>query len=132
MRKPLNGLAAVILACIAGSALAAETVREFRGSRSMNTPEFEVQAPWIIDWRVSGEFAESLAVDVSLVEAGTGVHMGSVLKTKATGNGVRLLREGGRFYFRVASSMAHWTLRVEQLTEAEAELYTPKQPDRGY
>ncbi|MDX1698040.1 MAG: hypothetical protein R3308_07110 [Thiohalobacterales bacterium] len=116
--------AALLLAC--WPAMAAEVVREFRGSRSLDTVEFEVKAPWVLEWRVAGDFAGSLAVDVSLVEAGTGVHQGNVLKTKNTGNGARLFEQSGRFYFRINSTMAEWTLKVEQLTAEEAKGYTPK------
>ena len=110
------------------SALASEVVREFKGSRSLDTAEFEVEAPWVHEWRVSSEFANALALDVALIEAGTGIHQGNVLKTKNTGNGARLFDQSGRFFFRVNSTMANWMLRIEQLTPAEAEDYTPKIP----
>lgn len=99
---------------------------EFSGSSSRNSPEFEIEGPWILDWRVSQDGGFELAVDVSLEAAGTGVHQGSVLKTKHPGNGVRLFEEGGHFYFRVHSSFARWTLRVKALTPEEAAQYTPR------
>lgn len=112
---------------LAGSvARAEELVREFRGERAMQTAEFEVKAPWILDWRVTGEYAEDMAVDVSLVKAGFNVHEGNVLKARSPGNGVRLFDQGGRFLFRVDSTLAAWTLRVYQLTPEEAKLYTPR------
>lgn len=98
----------------------------FQGSASRTTAEFEIEGPWILDWRVTNDGGYELAVDVSLEEAGTGVHQGNVLKTKRTGNGVRLFEEGGRFYFRVNSSFAHWTLKVKALTPEEAARYTPR------
>jgi hypothetical protein len=119
----------IAVACVATDLSARETVREFKGSRSSQTGEFEVEAPWILDWRVSGDFAQMMAVEVSLVAAGTGVHLGYVLKTKHTGNGVRLFNEGGRYFFKIDATMANWTLRVEQLSPEEAELYTPKSND---
>ena len=109
-----------------GVAQAAEVVARFNGERTMQTGEFEVEGPWILDWRVSGEYARDMAVDVTLVEAGTLRHVGNVLKTKWSGNGVRLFEESGRFFFRVDSTLSEWTLKVEQLTWEEAELYTPK------
>lgn len=112
----------------ANPAPAKELVAQFESDRSMQTGEFEVEAPWILDWRVTGEYARDMAVDVSLVEAMTNVHQGNVLKARAPGNGVRLFNEGGRFFFRVDSTLAGWTLKVEQLTKAEAEQYTPKNP----
>ena len=108
------------------AAQAAELIREFKGSRSMQTAEFEVDAPWILDWRVSGDYSREMAVDVSLVESLTNIHQGNVLKTKTTGNGVRMFNQGGRFYFRVDSTLADWTRRVEEQTAEEAKLYTPR------
>lgn len=123
--------AALLVAALASCpAPAEELVREFRGDRPMQTEEFEVRAPWILDWRVTGEFVEELAVDVSLVGAEFGIHEGNVLKARDPGNGVRLFNEGGRFYFRVDSTFAGWTLRVYQLTPEEAKLYTPKNPSQ--
>ncbi|NIM68868.1 MAG: hypothetical protein GTN86_01945 [Xanthomonadales bacterium] len=125
-RTPPKLLALVLAVTLSLSAHGAELVREFKGSRSMTTAEFEVAAPWILEWRVTGDFPMHLAVDVALLYAGTGVHVGNVLKTKQTGNGVKLFEQGGRFTFLVNASMASWTLRVEQLTRQEAAQYTPK------
>lgn len=115
---------------LASPAFGKEIIAEFSGDRSSRTPEFEVEAPWILDWRVTGQYVRDMAVDVSLVEAKTNVHQGGVLKARAPGNGVRLFKQGGRFFFRVDSTLSGWNLKVEQLTEAEAELYTPKNPSR--
>lgn len=120
----LTGVAA------APSAPGKELIREFQGSRPMQTSEFQVDAPWILDWRVTGDYSLEMAVDVSLTQAGSNVHQGNVLQTKVAGNGVRLFNEGGRFYFRVDSTLAGWTLRVYELTREEAKLYTPKDESR--
>ena len=47
-----------------------------------------------------------------------GAYEGLVVKTKAPGNGVRLVQEGGRYSFKVDATIANWTLKVEQLTRA--------------
>jgi len=121
----------LLIVCLAGGAIqAGELVDEFKGERTMQTAEFEVEGPWILDWRVSGDYARDMAVDVSLIEVGTQAHMGNVLKTKSAGNGVRLFQQSGRFFFRVDSMLARWTLKVEQLTPEEAELYTPRSESR--
>jgi hypothetical protein len=101
-------------------------VKEFKGSRSTTTLEFEVQSPWILDWRLTGDPSEVTAVGVSLFNATTGVHEGMVVKQKIPGNGVRLFDNSGRFYFRVDATLLNWTLKVIQLTEEEAKAYTPK------
>jgi hypothetical protein len=115
-----------LAACAAASALqSGELVRQFSGDRSKETVEFEVEAPWLIDWRVNSEFPSSMGISVVLRNA-SGAYEGLVVKTKAPGNGVRLMQQSGRYSFKVDATVANWTLKVEQLTPAEAELYTPK------
>jgi len=101
-------------------------VREFSGSRSTETAEFEVKAPWLIDWRVNSEFPNSMGIAVSLAYGVTGYYAGKVFKTKSPGNGVRLMQEGGRFKFKVDAAITNWTIKVIQLTPEEAEQYQPK------
>ena len=103
-----------------------ELGRKFTGSGSGATAEFEVRAPWVLDWRVNSDYPQMLGIEVSLVDAKFGTHEGYVLKTKQAGNGVRLFDEGGRYYLKVDATMAKWVFKIIQLSEAEAELYTPK------
>lgn len=111
----------------AGSQSQAEVlVREFSGSRSMDTAEFEVKAPWVADWRVNSDYPSSMGIAIVLAEAGSGVHHGRIVKTKSPGNGVRLFDQSGNFRFKVDAAVANWTIRVIQLTEEEAQLYTPR------
>ena len=119
-------LVCAALVLIPQGASAKQLVAEFSGQSSDTTREFEVQAPWIIDWLVAGEPAKFDAVDVSLYNAKTGGFEGVVLKTKSAGNGVRLFKQSGRYYMQVQASMMNWHLRVFQLTEEEAKAYKPK------
>ena len=105
---------------------AGELIREFSSSRSTETAEFEVKAPWLVDWRVNSDYPSSMGVAVTLAYGVTGYHFGNVFKTKAPGNGLRLIEESGRFKFKVDATIADWTLKVIQLTPEEAELYVPK------
>ena len=109
----------------ATSAQSKELVKKFTGSRSTETVEFEVQAPWLLDWWVNGEYPQMLGLEVSLIDARTGQHAGYVLKTKHQGSGVRLFDQSGVFRLKVDATMANWKLKVEQLTREEAEQYTP-------
>ena len=118
-------LAALILLGLAPAAPAAELVRQFSGDRSTETVEFEVKAPWLIDWRVNSDFPDSMGVEVTLVNA-SGAYEGRVFKTKRPDNGVRLMQESGRYFFKVESTVSSWTLKVQQLSAEEAEQYTPK------
>ena len=115
-----------LLSLAMGAVQGAQLVREFRGSNNSTTPAFTVEAPWLLDWRLDGDYDQLVALDVTLVEAKTGRHVGQVLHTKRKGNGVRLFEQGGTYQLRVSGSLARWTLKVRQLTAEEAELYTPK------
>lgn len=127
-----------ILQCIALSGLlvvcapasAGELVGQFKGSGSTTTPAFEVESPWILDWRLDSDYERRIALDLVLIDAVTGRFVGAIKSgprgnIQNRGNGVRLFDLSGRFRIRVSSSLARWTLKVEQLTEEEAELYTP-------
>lgn len=116
----------VTLACFAGNANSKELLREFQGSGNKTTAEFEVVAPWIVDWRTTGDYPGQMAVEVSLFTA-SGEYVGKIVRTKYVDNGVRLFNESGRYVFQVNSSLANWALRVEQLTRQEAEAYKPKE-----
>jgi hypothetical protein len=118
--------AAALLMLVMGSVQGAQLVREFRGTDSSMTPAFTVEAPWVLDWRLDGDYDQLVALEVTLVEAKTGRHVGQVLHTKRKGNGVRLFRQGGTYQLRVSGSLARWTLKIQQLTPEEAELYTPR------
>lgn len=116
--------AALFLASI--SATGTGVVREFQGSASTTTAEFFVDAPWVLDWRVNGNYTQALGFEISLIDGRTGRHAGQVLKTKTRGNGVRLFEQGGRYRLRVDASLARWQIKIIEISEAEVKLYTPK------
>jgi len=107
-------------------AVAEQLVREFTGTRSSETLQFEVKGPWLLDWWVGTDYPGQMGMDISLIAAGTGAFQGEVLKTKWPGNGVRLFQESGKFQFKVISHLGNWKLKVKQLTRQEAQQYTPK------
>ncbi len=115
-----------ILCGVAADVDSKELIREFNGTGNKNTAEFEVEAPWIVDWRTRGDYPGQMAVEVNLATV-TGEYLGKVFVTKYVDNGVKLFNESGTFVFQVNSSLASWTLRVEQLTREEAETYKPKE-----
>lgn len=126
MNRMACALIGLALAAFAANVGAETLVREFSGSRSLDTVAFEVRSPWLVDWRVNSDFPDVMGIAVALVDADTGVYYGRVVKTKAPGNGVQLITESGNFRFKVDAAVANWTLKVIQLTEEEAKLYTPK------
>jgi len=115
------------LFCFSPAVDAKELIKEFRGTESKSTSEFEVKAPWIVDWRVAGDYPGQMAVAVNLMDDLHGEYVGKIVTTKYVTNGVRLFDEGGRFHFEVNSSLASWTLRVIELTKQEADTYKPKE-----
>jgi hypothetical protein len=115
-----------VVGCFALPAGAAELVREFSGTSTTTTATFTVEAPWILDWRLDADYEQLVALDVTLVEARTGRHVGRVLHTKNKGNGVKLFSEGGSYQLRISSTLARWRIKIEQLSEEEAERYTPR------
>lgn len=127
MNRFLVSIALLItLCCFAGNVLSKELIHEFKGTGSKTTDEFEVKAPWIVDWRTHGDYPGQMAVEVNL-QTVTGEYVGKIVTTKYVDNGVRLFHEGGRYVLQVDASLASWTLRVEQLTRQEAETYLPKE-----
>jgi len=67
-----------------------------------------------------------VALDVTLVEARTGKHVGRVLYTKRKGNGLKLFEEGGQYQLRISSTLARWSFKVQQIQPEEARLYKPR------
>lgn len=126
-------LAALLLTVVALPAASAELIREFKGTNNATTAAFTVEAPWILDWRLDSDYERRIALDIVLIDAVTGEFIGGVksgTRNNVTyrSNGIRLFKFGGRFKLRVSSSLARWSIKIEQLTEEEAELYTPRGP----
>lgn len=105
---------------------AQELVREFSGSDSTLTGEFSVDGPWLLDWRLDADFEQLVALDISLINANSGVHVGRVLHTKRRGNGLKLFEEGGVYRLRVSATLARWRVRILQIEPEDAENYTPR------
>ena len=123
--RTLNALALTVL--LAASADGKSLVREFSGKDSnKTTAEFRVEAPWLLDWRLSGNYTNHLAFELTLIDSKTGRHAGRVLRTERRGSGVKLFDRGGTYRLRISSSFAHWNIRIEQITPEEAKLYTPR------
>jgi len=116
----------VLLTLLTPIASAIETVKEFSGSGNTMTPIFTVQSPWLLDWRLDGDYDSLVALDITLVEARTGRHIGRVLHTKYKGNGVKLFDEGGSYQLRVSTTFGRWRIKIQQISDEEAKLYTPR------
>ena len=123
-------LLSLIVVLLAAQPAAAKTrVAEFKGTGNATTAIFRVESPWLLDWRLDGDFDQMVGLEITLIEARNSRHVGRVLYTKRRGNGVKLFRTAGLYQLRISSTLARWTVRIEQLTREEAELYTPKSQD---
>lgn len=134
MTGMLRLLAFTLFATAASPLTAGELVREFKGTGNTTTAAFSVESPWILDWRLDSDYENRVALDMVLIDATTGRFVGGIksgTRNNVTyrSNGVRLFHTGGRYKLRISSSLARWTLKIEQLTEEEAELYTPVKAD---
>jgi hypothetical protein len=117
-----------VLLIASANAQAVETVKVFKGTGNTTTAIFTVEAPWVLDWNLNGDYDAVVALDVTLVEAHTGRYVGRILHTKRKGNGLQLFDQAGKFQLRISSTLARWTLKVQQLEPEEKELYTPRKP----
>jgi hypothetical protein len=115
-----------VLLVLCSVANAVETIKEFRGSGNTTTSIFTVESPWLLDWRLDGDYEQMVALDITLIEARTGRHVGRVLHTKRKGNGLKLFNYTGQYQLRISSTLARWTLKVRQIQPEEEELYVPK------
>ena len=125
--QKLTAIALLLLTTV--GVQAADTVKEFRGSGNATTSIFTVESPWLLDWRLDGDYEQLVALDVTLVEAHSGRHVGRVLHTKRRGNGLKLFNESGQYQLRISSTLARWTIKIQQIEPEEAELYTPRSPN---
>ncbi|MEO0345101.1 MAG: hypothetical protein AAF229_02485 [Pseudomonadota bacterium] len=126
MRNPLFVILTLLLALVAGSASAGEVIAKFSGSRGKTTVAFETDGPWLLEWRINSEYVRQSSFELNLINADTGLFDSRILQTKRLGNGLKLFRQEGRWRFEVSGNFTDWYLTVEQLTEAEAEQYTPR------
>jgi len=127
MRKLTIFLVATLLTFASMPADAKTRVAEFKGSGNMTTAIFRVESPWILDWRLDGDFEAMMGLEITLIEAKTSRHVGRVLYTKHRGNGVKLFHSAGLYQLRISSTLARWSVKIDQLTREEAELYTSKE-----
>lgn len=126
MKVTLTLATAAIAVLLSATVSSKNLVREFTGNKPTTTAEFTVDGPWLLDWRLDADYESLVALDISLIDARTGQHMGRVLHTKYRGNGLKLFDEGGTYKLRISSTLARWRVKIEQITPEEVEQYTPR------
>ncbi len=122
----LQLVALLAFGLVAANAQAQRVVAEYSGNSNTTTTEFEAQAPWILNWRVTGNYTGSLGFELMLLDGKTRMHKGVILRLRRTGNGVKLFNESGTFRFRISAGLANYHLKVEEISEEDTKLYTPK------
>ena len=122
----LQLVALLAFGLVAANAQAQRVVAEYSGNSNTTTTEFEVQAPWILNWRVTGNYTDSVGFELMLLDGKTRMHKGVILRLRRTGNGVKLFNESGSFRFRISAGLAYYHLKVEEISEEDAKLYTPR------
>jgi hypothetical protein len=89
----MKKLALLLIVSIAPMSVQAEQlVKEFRGTGNTTTATFTVDDPWLLDWRLDGDYDAMIALDIALIEASTGRHVGRVLHTKPDGTSYESVR----------------------------------------
>ena len=130
MKGSLTLATAVVILLLTATAGSKTFVREFRGDKNVTTPVFRVAGPWLLDWRLDADYEQLVALDIVLIDARTGKHMGRILHTQYKGNGLKLFEDGGEFQLRVSSTLARWRIKIEQITPEEVEQYTPRKENK--
>lgn len=114
----------VALALIAAApAQAGEVIASMQGTGNAKTRVFETEGPWLLQWRVNSDYRMTTGFELNLINADTGFFDSRVLKIRRAANGLKLFMQEGRYQFEIIANFADWDLRVEQLTEEEAEAY---------
>ncbi|MBT8099941.1 MAG: hypothetical protein KJO82_09330 [Gammaproteobacteria bacterium] len=131
MRNARILLAALMALLVCQAATGKSLVTEFKGNATTTTSDFVVEGPWLLDWRLDGDYDQLVALDISLIESKTGKHIGRVLHTKYKGNGLKLFNEGGKYKLRISSTFARWRVRIQQISPEEVEQYTPRKKERS-
>ena len=127
MTKNLTRLLILVALGFLGSGVQSQqVVVEFTGNNNTTTREFEVQGPWILSWRITGSYTGSVGFELMLLDGKTRMHKGIILRTRRSGNGVKLFQESGSFRFRISAGLANYNLKVEEISEEDAKLYTPR------
>ena len=130
MKMKLTLVTAALVLLLTSAADSKSLVREFSGDNNTTTAEFRVDGPWLLDWRLDADYEQLVALDIVLIDARTGKHMGRVLHTQYIGNGLKLFEDGGTYKLRISATLARWRIKIEQITPEEVEQYTPRKDNK--
>ena len=101
---------------------AQDVAARFSGSGPQSTASFNVEGPWLLNWRVGSDYPTTTYLEIHLYDAQTNRLAGIALRHTGVGSGQRLIREGGEYHIAVVGSGIDWAIEIEQAPEAVAEL----------
>ncbi len=102
---------------------AAETdvpIAKFSGHNSEQTAEFDVKAPWLVDFEVNSEFPD-LATTVIRLEDDSDQTLGTAAAFRGTGRGLKLFRTSGRYRLDITSETTDWRIEISEISETWAK-----------
>ncbi|MDH5456504.1 MAG: hypothetical protein OEY37_10560, partial [Gammaproteobacteria bacterium] len=67
MQKLTAFFIAAVLALASLPADAKTRVAEFKGTGNMTTAIFRVESPWVLDWRLDGDYEQLVGLEITLV-----------------------------------------------------------------
>jgi hypothetical protein len=73
-----------------------------------------------VDWEAESEHPLLAAFYSNLYDAETSEYLGFITQLRGTGAGSKLIRESGTFRIGISGNDVDWTLRIVELSDAEA------------
>ncbi|MEM7611103.1 MAG: hypothetical protein AAF270_05460 [Pseudomonadota bacterium] len=102
------------------SGLAQETL-QFSGTESDSTATFEMNGPWLLDWRAMSDTPLAAMVELRLHDGESGRFLGTIAQLQGTGRGLKLFEQSGTYAIAVSASNVLWEIDISPLDKAQAE-----------
>lgn len=119
-RRKSAALSALLAMSCAMAAIAEPPRFTFTGSGTGLTPEFEMDAPWLIDWRADSEFPRVTTIEFRLQDARSGQLLGIINQAEGSARGLKLLDDVGRFRVQVNAEDVSWKIDIMQVSGERA------------
>lgn len=115
----LSTLTASLFLAWSSLANAEETGVTFKGNNNDYNLSFSVRGAWELRWQVEGDktFPSISQFTVHLHDAATGRFLGIAAQKTGSGQGVRYIPDGGRFFVHVLGRNVRWQLEVVDVDE---------------
>ncbi len=123
-KRIITPLVAVVLLAATPMVVADEPVQTFRGSSNDYNLGFSVDGHWELHWKTEGnkDFPSFSQFEVRLEDAITGRFLGVVAQKTGSGQGVRYITDGGRFFVNVLAKNVRWKIDIVDVKEPWAKV----------